>query len=122
MYKNKFSTLTEVDGVPDGARTITLLSIGEDVVSVENVVGGTMIKSLSLLTVSAKIEIHCYKMFSLNFFFLIFYSLSGIDCEVSDSSPKLYKSEMSFSFSGTLVRIERSSGSVSCPKIRNKYK
>lgn len=47
--------LTEVEGVPpEGARTITLLSIGDDALSVENEVGGTMIKSRSLLAVSAE--------------------------------------------------------------------
>lgn len=55
FFDNKL--LTEVEGVPpDGARTITLLSIGDDVDSVENVAGGTIIRSLSLLFVSAKMN------------------------------------------------------------------
>lgn len=41
---------------------------------------------------------------------------SEIGCEVSDSSPKLYKSAISPILSTTFVLIERSSGSVSCPK------
>lgn len=52
---NIFWKLTEVDGVPpEGALTITLLSIG-DVVS-DKVLVGTIIKSRSLLVISAVID------------------------------------------------------------------
>jgi len=102
-----------VDGVPpEGALTITLLSIG-DVVSVKVLVG-TIIKSLSLLVISAEIS-NDYYIFGL-LLDLFCYSLhSGVGCEVSDSSPRLKNSGISFAT--TFARIERSSGSVSCPKI-----
>lgn len=91
-------------------------------VSEENILDGATIRSWSIFDVSAgaPTAVINWGLYILNLSFL-FYLQSGIGCEVSDSSPRPYNSAISFIFSTTFALIERSSGSVSCPKIIIKH-
>lgn len=92
--------------------------MGDNVLSVENEVGGTMIKSRSLLAVSAENGSKFVILYFVIRILTVFYLQSETGSEVLDSSPRPYNSVISLVLSTTFVRIERSSGSVSCPKIK----